>query len=231
LSEQIVFDLLSGPPPDNGFVDLASGPPPDDGMPLTEPGPVNLVAANGTRSINRLTIPASPTIGGSFSIEPVGDVPVSICWVAAGGSLALLPFDGSGVLYDPIFNINQGGINTPLFTVFGNSLELSPETLQLSSDGQYVTAVIESAGGKASDIVLSTIRLEVNGASLRPSNTFTPQLGDADLDRNPDLTIKFNRNAFQAQIPRGTSSVVATARWIFADGTVGFASSQIRTIR
>ena len=229
VSEQIIFDLVAELPPQYSPAEMAHLPPLEHSTPFLEPTPVSLVAANGTRTIYRLTIPASPIIGGSFRIEAIGSVRVPISAVAAD-SLALLPIDRSGVIYDPLFVINEGGINRPLLTVFGNSLELSPETLRMSSDGQYLTALIESAGGKAADIVLSTLRLEVNGGSLRPASSFIPQLGDADFDRNTDLSVKFNRNAFQARIPRGASSVLATARWTFADGTTGFASSEIRVI-
>jgi hypothetical protein len=146
-------------------------------------------------------------------------------------SLALLPADGSGVLYDPSFNLNQGTVGMPVFTVFGNSLLLSPETLQLSSEGQYVTAVIESANGKAVAIQPGTIKLEVNGSELTPAtNHGGPELGDEDLDLNPDLTVKFNRKTFQTRIPRGANSVLVTARWTFTDGTTGFTSSEIRVI-
>ena len=225
LSARIVFDLAV-PPPDDDLVDLAS-PPPDDSMPLSEPAPVDLVAANGTRSIYRLTIPASPAVGGRFSIERIDVVRVPIKQVATG-SLALLPWDGSGILYDPAFDLERNEISTALRTVFGNSLEIFPETLQRSSNGQFMTAVIESAGGKVADILPSTIRLELNGANLFPDLTTSLATGDVDGDGELDLVVKFNRRDFQALIPPGTTSVRATVRWKFADWTTGFASSEIR---
>lgn len=224
----VVLDLVAVNPPDDGLVDLA-GPTPDDGMPLSEPAPVNLVAANNTRFVHRLTIPANPIMGGNFAIETLAPVRTPIKQVAAG-SLALLPSDGSGVLYDPAFNVNEGNTSSTLLTVFGSSLELYPQTFQRSSNGQFVTAVIEAANNRASAINPSSMRLYIRGSSIAPAAGFTPRLEDADEDGNADLTVKFDRAAFQALIPSGASSVDATARWTFANGTSGFASAQIRVI-
>ncbi len=226
LPDQIVFDLtVAEPPPDDGLVDLA-GPPPDDS--LSEPAAVHVIAANGTRSIYRLTIPASPQVESGFSIEILGRVPTPIKQVAAG-SLALLPWDGSGVLHDPAFDLSHRELSGTLRTPLGNSLDLSPKVFRLSSNGKFVTAVIEAADGKAADIAASTVKLEINGASL--DGTSSLEVGDVDSDGDLDLIVKFNRNQFLKLIPPGASSVLAIARWTFTDGTEGCASAEVRVSR
>ena len=71
---------------------------------------MHLIAANGTRFIHRLTIPANPTIGGTFRVHSLEAADVPIAQVAVGSSsLALLPVDGAGVLYDPGFRVDRGG--------------------------------------------------------------------------------------------------------------------------
>lgn len=134
------------------------------------------------------------------------------------------------MLFDVGFNLNQGEISNTLLTVFGSSLELYPQTLQRSSPGQFVTGVIEVAGGNAESINPASLRLEVNGSTLMQAAGFIPRVEDADEDGNADLTVKFNRAAFQALVPSGATSVLATARWTFTDGSSGFASSEIRVI-
>jgi hypothetical protein len=223
---QIVFDLVGQPPPDDTIVSLAGSGPPDDGMPLSEPMPVNLVAANGTRFVHRLTIPAEPSIGGTFDIMSLEGPHVAIGQVAVG-SLAMVPTDGSGVLYDPGFNVNQGGVSGTLLTVFGSSLDLSPKTLKLSSRGRWITAIFEADNNRAGGILPCSIELHVGDRGfVMPSEEFTPQLGDADGDGNADWTVKFDRMMVQNLIPTGASEVMVTAK---IPG-VGFASALLKVI-
>jgi hypothetical protein len=91
------------------------------------------------------------------------------------------------------------------------------------------------ANGAAAAVDPSSVVLEMSRGTLRPDPAFTPRLDDADGDGNADLTLKFDRAAFQDLLPPpsedGTPVVAgATARWQFADGTPGFASAVVRVV-
>ncbi|MBI4165467.1 MAG: hypothetical protein HY508_07015, partial [Acidobacteria bacterium] len=165
----------------------------------------------------------------TLTVENLNATSASIAQVALG-SLALLPADGSGVLFDPGFSAATGGISGTLLTAFGNATELSPHTLKLSSSGLYVTAVIEVAGGGAAYIVPSSVKLEIGSGSVGVAGSFAPQLGDADGDTNADLKVKFDRAAVQALIPGGASSVTGTVSWSYTDGGTGSASATIQVV-
>jgi hypothetical protein len=226
---QIAFDLVGANPPDDNFVGLAGLNPPDDSMPLEDPAPVHLVAANGTRLVHRLTIPADAILEHSFdaaALEPLATTASAL----AVGSLALVPGDGSGVLYDPRFDLDRGGVSGTLLTLLGSSLELHPLTVKRTSRGRWITAYVEVAQGGAAAIDPASILLELGGGTLWPDPAFAPKLGDADGDGNPDLAVKLDRAAFQSWIPAGATEVTATARWQFADGAPGFASGAVRVL-
>jgi hypothetical protein len=203
-------------PPDPALLALAGQLPPDDGMPLTEPLAVNLVAANGTRLVYRLTVPPDPQLETSFNLAALDATQVAIADLAVG-SLALVPADGGGLLYDPGFNLDQGGVSGTLLTLFGASLELSPKTLKLSRPGRWVTAVFELENNGAAAIDPRSLELLVGSGFVRPAEEFAPQLGDADGDANADWTLKFDRAAVQSLIPSGATEVTVTAR--LPDGT------------
>ncbi len=223
----VFFNLLAEPRPDPHFVTLAGAAFEPTDSPLTDPAEVNLIASNN-QAVFRVTIPASPTLGGTATVSILELRPII---QFALGSLAMVPADGSGVLYDPGFNLNQGGISGTLLTIFGSSAQVSPATLNLSSPGQFITAVIEVAGGLATEIDATSVMLEVNGGSVRVSGDFAPRFGDDDKDGNADLKVKFDRTAVQALIPTGVSPALMTLRWNFSDGSSGRASVQVRIVQ
>ena len=232
---RIVFDLQPRDPVDPPIVDLAASPPKDDGLALSEPMPVNLVAVNNTRFVHRLTIPAVPVIGGTFDVTSLEGPHVNICWIALD-RLALVPSDGSGVLYDPRFTADAGGVSRTLRTVLGNSLDLAPKTLKFFSPGQFVTAWLEVDNHRATSIDPSGVELRVNDGVVHVDEaSFAPRLGDADGDGNTDLMVKFDRQALLALFPPPDNGrpapVQVTATWRFADGTSGFASTLITIVR
>jgi hypothetical protein len=233
---RIVFDLQPLNPVGPPIVDLAASPPPDDSLPLTEPMPVKLVAVNNTRFIHRLTIPAVPSIGGTFDVESLEGPHVNICWIALD-RLAVVPADGSGVLYDPGFTVDSSGVSSTLRTVLGNSLEVSPKTLSVSNPGQFVTAWLEVDNHRATSIDPASVELRVNGGVVPVARAaFTPRLGDADGDGNTDLMVRFDRQALLSLIvppPDDGMSVPVQvmATWQFTDGAKGFASALITVAR
>src|SRR5262249_44736739 len=66
-----------------------------------------IVTANGTSDIATLEIPANPTFGGTMTVrivQPICDPVKQVVF----GSLTWLPTDGSGVLYNKGFTLEDG---------------------------------------------------------------------------------------------------------------------------
>lgn len=196
---------------------------------LSEPAPVDLLIANGTRFIHRLTIPAEPTIGGTFRVRSLEAADVPIAQAAVGsGSLALLPVDGAGVLHDPGFRIDRGGVSGKLLTVFGSSLEVRPRNLSLQGRRRLITGLIEVAGNNASNIQAGTISVDLGVGGGIVSADAEGIYGDADGDGILDLKVKFDLAAVLPLVPASATSVLVTARWLFRDGSRGSASAELR---
>ncbi|HEX6733090.1 MAG TPA: hypothetical protein VF074_23915 [Pyrinomonadaceae bacterium] len=227
----IVFDLTPDSPETTGvLLDLHGFIEPSMNVPLNEPAAFYLIAANGTRFIQRLTIPADPRIGGSFSVRSLkaADSPLAQA-VVGPSSLAMLPVDGAGVLYDPGFRMDRGGVSGKLLTVFGSSLEVRPRQFSLQGRRRSVSIFIEVANGNAALIDRASLDVRIGGTSLA-NGMLNPQLepDDDDHDGNLDLEVKINRDAVQSLIPIGATSVTIAASWRFNDGSLGRASAEIR---
>jgi hypothetical protein len=79
-------------------------------------------------------------------------------------------------------------------------LDINPDTLNLKSEGRWITAYIELPEGFApGDVAVSSILLNNQvPASLQPVET-----GDCDNDGVPELMVKFDRQAVQEILPEG----------------------------
>lgn len=77
------------------------------------------------------------------------------------------------------------------------SFDLKPDTLNLKSDGKFVTVYIElPQGNDVNDIDVNSVRLqETIDAKSSPSN-----IGDYDNDGNPDLMLKFDRKSLEEKL-------------------------------
>jgi hypothetical protein len=76
----------------------------------------------------------------------------------------------------------------PMWTV-----RVTPETLNLASNGKWITARIELPEGyNVNDVDALSIRL--NGV-IPIDTSFTPNVGDSDSNGVADLTVKFDRAA------------------------------------
>jgi len=228
---QIVFDLMAGlSEPDIKVLTIEPLLCDPLCSPLQNADRVSLLGSNGTRFIQRLTIPAEPTIGGTFSVRSLKAADSPIAQVAAGpSSLAMLPVDGAGVLYDPGFRIDRGGVSGKLLTIFGSSLEVHPRRLSLQGRRRTVSIFIEVANGKAALIDRASLDVKIGGTSMA-NGTLSAQLepDDNDHDGNLDLEVKLNRDAVQSLVPTGATSVTVAASWRFNDRSVGRASAEIR---
>jgi len=89
------------------------------------------------------------------------------------------------------------------------ALTLNPSTLNLNSNGQYVTATLEPAAPLSpADIQVSSLLL--NGSVAVAAGAPT-SIGDADGDGNPDLTVKFPRADVAALLSPGNSVAVTVS--------------------
>jgi hypothetical protein len=221
----VVFDLADpGPIP---LVDLSTGAVFEpNGEPLKEPLPVPIVIANGTTRVSILQIPANPAIGGFLT--SFGDIKgeFTIRGVEAG-SLFLIA-DSGAVLYDPGFNFESGPSGVT-FTIAGATADLDPDTLNLGSNGKFVTATIEVENGGADLVDAATPKLRYGPSEVPASAAFAPRVGDADGDGQADLLVKFDRRAVQWMLknaPAGPLTLQLT--WTYRDGSSGHATAVIR---
>jgi len=102
------------------------------------------------------------------------------------------------------------------------TVNIDPNTLNLKSNGKWITAYIELPSGyNVSNIDVGTVRLNGSvAAQLQPA-----AVGDHDADGVQDLMVKFDRSAVQALVARGLVELTVTGKV----GTLDFEGSD--TIR
>jgi YVTN family beta-propeller protein len=136
---------------------------------------------------------------------PVGQGPAGIAVDPSHGAFALVCNAASGT-------VSIIGLPTSLPPV-ALDFDLSPNTLNLKSMGNWVTGHLEPRPPRtAAEIVLGSILL--NG--IVPADTSGPHaIGDEDGDGVPDLMVKFSRRAVSLTVPDGDRVPVTVT------GTVG----------
>ena len=88
-------------------------------------------------------------------------------------------------------------------------IDFEPDTLNLRSPGNVVTAYIELPEGfDVSDIVISSLKLKSSVSALSKP----VKIGDYDEDGIPDLMVKFDRQQVAAVLGSGTQMVTLTGR-------------------
>ena len=132
-----------------------------------------------------------------------------------GGRLegvATSDFDGDGrldwVVTDPSYTVatwlNRGCDELCLPTVV--SLDVTPNALNLSSLGHWVSATLEpEPPASPSEIDLESIRLN---ETVHVDGSAPTVIGDADGDGRPDLTVRFDRRAVGATLAEGEAVTV-----------------------
>jgi hypothetical protein len=89
--------------------------------------------------------------------------------------------------------------------------ELSPETLNRRSRGNYVTAHIEPVAGlSATQIDPATVGLVLDGRTLLWAEPGLAEIDDYDGNGIPDLTVKFDRQAVLAVVDSGSVEISVT---------------------
>jgi hypothetical protein len=106
------------------------------------------------------------------------------------------------------------------------TVDIDPDTLNLKSKGNFITAYIELPGDyDPSNILLSTLMLNDSvPAELHPAD-----VGDYDSDNIPDLMVKFPRSEVQAILGVGLQ-VEVTVSGEYSDGTLFSGTDKIRVI-
>ncbi len=121
---------------------------------------------------------------------------------------------------DPIINNNTYVNNTYDEYLMIWSIDIDPDTLNLDSEGKWITCYIEAPEGiDLNDVDISTIKISkvagipvVIPAEGRPTN-----IGDHDKDGVPDLMVKFDRTDVQDAALPGDIEITVTGE--LTDGT------------
>ena len=194
--------------------------------------PLPVVTANGTTEIATLEIPTTLAPSGTLTLRSIIQAVVPTDQVVFN-SLTWLPADGSGVLYNRGFTLEEGLVGR-IWTIAGASMAFDPGALNLRGRGNFVTATIEAENNRAALIDTSSLTLSVDGAhgSLPIFQPALADLADADGDNNLDLRVKFDRAGLTALLAQTNDpTAIVRASWLFYDGTAGSASAVIRIMR
>lgn len=109
--------------------------------------------------------------------------------------------------------------------VIQGTLDFDPDTINLNSNGKWVTCYIELPEGyDVSDVLIS--ELVLNGA-VYADVSHKGDIGDADEDGVPDLAVKFDRGAAEPLFLVGEQVVWVSGE--LADGTL-FSASDLVTV-
>ena len=124
-----------------------------------------------------------------------------------------------------MFGLIFSGVGTAL-DVIHPDIDINPDTLNLNSNGKWITCYIELPEGyDVEDIDVSTIWL--NG--LVPAESSPTGIGDCDDDGIPELMVKFDRAAVQGILNAGDEvDIIVTGE--LNDGTPFAGSDTIRVI-
>jgi len=178
---------------------------------------------------------SGPTLGGNFWATPDG----------TGFSENCTDVDGDGIC-DYNYTLASGNVDhlplvtTTTTTTIPATIDIDPDTLNLKSNGEWITAYIELPEGyNVSDINVSTVNLVTPGGTVSVDLNAPATVGDYDLDGAPDLMVKFDRLTVVSYLSTtdvdddGTGTdyeVVLTIMGELTDGTSFEGTDTIRVI-
>ncbi|HET9251952.1 MAG TPA: choice-of-anchor D domain-containing protein, partial [Candidatus Eisenbacteria bacterium] len=129
---------------------------------------------------------------------------------------------------DPALRVLAAPVVARVASVDAAAVEVDPNTLNLESNGKWVTGRVELPPPYApGQIVASTVRW--NGAVPLAEGT-TPQIGDFNGNGVPDVTLRFDRAAVEAILPDG-DPVPVTLTGEIHETAAFIARDEIRVIR
>lgn len=130
-------------------------------------------------------------------------------------------YDGDDVSYDDI------AYGMPISLFVESTPDIKPESLNLKSNGIWITTYIELPDGfDVNEIDISTVRLD----STIPAESHPTEIGDYDADEIPDLMVKFDRQALIEHLGGGTGEVILTVSGELIDGITFEGSDTINII-
>ncbi|MDH3215764.1 MAG: aryl-sulfate sulfotransferase [Candidatus Krumholzibacteria bacterium] len=152
--------------------------------------------------------------------------PTTLMGSTPQNSMVIRDFVGGETLYFRVTSVDGQGNESPFsneisvtpdFTNIAAVIDVHPETLNLKSNGRWITAYIEFSDNSqhsVADIDVSSVR--ANGsisAAHHPAS-----IGDADDNHVADLMVKFPRDEIQAMLPAGETVEIRVS------GSMGVAS-------
>ncbi len=113
-------------------------------------------------------------------------------------------------------------------------LDIKPDTLNLKSQGKWMTAYIElPVDYNLNDIDINTVCIsKIGDSDITPiyAKSHPTEIGDYDNDGIPDLMVKFDRQKVQEHISEDTESLTITVEGKLNDGTTFICSDNVRII-
>lgn len=127
---------------------------------------------------------------------------------------------------DTVANVVFGNVTGPNLSIFAPigkplavfpvvSLNIDPDTLNLKSEGRWITAIIEIVNRDVHKINLSSVRLHLPNGTVVPETNpkfgfVKNPVGDHDNDSISDFQAKFDRSAVQSLLGPGNVTVLVT---------------------
>lgn len=146
----------------------------------------------------------SPATGYRSFLGIVGDIRVESIRVFEE------TYDSDDVSYDDI------AFGIPVGLDIEATIDIQPETLNLKSKGNWITAYIELPDRfDVKDIDVRTVVLE----DTVLAGNYPVETGDYDADGVPDLMVKFNRQVLIEHLNGAVGEMTLTLRGEFGDGT------------
>lgn len=113
-----------------------------------------------------------------------------------GGEAIVSDVTGDGV--NDIIITSAAGLYVLSFPGIEATVDVDPDTLNLKSNGEWITAYIElPTGYDVANIDVGSIVLTVDGGDFYVDPAAPTAIGDYDLDGVSDLMVKFNRAAIR----------------------------------
>src|SRR5512136_960030 len=94
------------------------------------------------------------------------------------------------------------------------TINVDPETINLKSKQNWITAHIEIPGSDLKNVDLTTVKLNGIPVETNPKFGFVrnPEIMDRDGDGNPELMVKFDKSAVAKELHEGMNMVILTGK-------------------